>query len=89
MEENDEELEGGVREGDSITKSLACPSPRVLSPIRKSTVGAAQGDEAHSEDLLFQGSLGYSQDMRIHSSAVVKSSEASRVVFVVKSKLIH
>ena len=103
MEENDEELEGGVREGDSITlnpsmmsslvispsKSLACPSPRVLSPIRKSTVGAAQGDEAHSEDLLFQGSLGDSQDMRIHSSAVVKSSEASRVVFVVKSKLIH
>ena len=64
-------------------------APRVLSPIRKSTVGAAQGDEAHSEDLLFQGSLGDSQDMRIHSLAVVKSSEASRVVFVVKSKLIH
>ncbi|MPC19516.1 Erythroid differentiation-related factor 1 [Portunus trituberculatus] len=96
MEENDEELEGSMKEADSITltpsmmsslvispsKSLACPSPRVLSPIRKSPVGA-QGDfmddrdEAHTEDLLFEGHLGDTQDMRIHSSAVVKSSEAS------------
>lgn len=102
MEENDEELEGSMREEDSITlsprmmsslvispsKSLACPSPRVLSPIRKSSVSAAQGDylserdreESHTEDLLFEGHLEDTQDMRIHSSAVVKSSEASHGV---------
>ncbi|KAK8396959.1 hypothetical protein O3P69_005150 [Scylla paramamosain] len=97
MDENDEELEGSMREEGSITlspsmmsslvispsKSLACPSPRVLSPIRKSSVAAAQRDylsdrdreEAHAEDLLFEGHLGDSQDIHIHSSAVVKSSE--------------
>lgn len=100
MEENDEELEGSVREEeDNITlnpsmmstlvispsKSLARPSPRVLSPIRKPTVTASQGDyisdrdreEEHQEDMLFEGHLGDTQDMRIHSSAVVKSSEVN------------
>ena len=90
MEENDEELEIDMREEDSITlspsmmsslvispsKSLARPSTRVLSPIRK-----PQGDyirdreEAHQEDMMYEGHLGDSQDMRIHSSVVVKSSE--------------
>ncbi|KAG0727137.1 Erythroid differentiation-related factor 1 [Chionoecetes opilio] len=98
MEDNDEEPEGGLREGQaaatlsprlvsslviSPSKSLARPSPRVLSPIRKPPV-ASPGDyrdrdrdtqQAHQRDMLYEGHLGEPQDMYIHSSAVVKSSE--------------
>lgn len=100
MEENDEELESGLKEDkDNInlsptmmsslvispSKSLARPPPRVLSPIRKPSATACQGDyisdrdmkEEHEEDMLYEGHLGGTQDMRIHSSVVVKSSEVN------------
>lgn len=67
----------------SPSKSLARPQSRVLSPIRKPSVPASQGgfmsdgddEEGRQEAELYDGHLGGTQDMRIHSSAVVKSSE--------------
>lgn len=66
----------------SPSKSLARPQSRV-SPIRKPSVPGSQGgfmsdgddEEGRQEAELYDGDLGDAQDMRIHSSAVVKSSE--------------
>lgn len=67
----------------SPSKSLTRPQPKVLSPIRKPSVSASQGGcmedgedkEGRTEDGLYDDPLGDTQNMRIHSSAVVKSSE--------------
>lgn len=66
----------------SPSKSLTRPQSRVLSPIRKPSVPASQGgfmsdgdEEGRQEAEVYDGHLGDAQDMRIHSSAVVKSSE--------------